>query len=161
LGRPSSYTPELAALLCERIVESDYGLEQICQAEDMPSASTVYRWLREREEFRQDYAHARELQGHVQADRGLRDAITAEDAGLGRLKWDARRWHASKLAPKEYGDSVALRHQGADGGPIELDVSATAARIAALVAAARQRAADTPMLLEDGSTAAEAIEPKD
>lgn len=98
-------------------MESDYGLEQICQADDLPSARTVFRWLANNEAFRQQYARAKEVQGHVQADRGLKDALTATDASLGRLKWDARKWAASKLAPKQYGDKLAVGGDD-EAGPI-------------------------------------------
>lgn len=107
-GRPSSFTQEVADLICERIIESDYGLEQICAADDLPSVRTVYRWLESNEDFRQEYARAKEVQGHVQAERGLKEALTATDAAIGRLKWDARRWTASKLAPKQYGDKLEI-----------------------------------------------------
>jgi hypothetical protein len=106
--RPSSFSEETAAEFCARIVESDFGIEQICEAGDMPSARTIFRWLAEREEFRQQYARAKEAQGHIQADRGMKEALTATDAPLGRLKFDARRWAASKLAPKQYGDKLAI-----------------------------------------------------
>lgn len=118
IGRPTLYSDEIAAEICARVIESDYGLEQICEADDLPSARTVFRWLADHESFRQQYARAKELQGHVQADRGLKDALTASDASLGRLKFDARKWAASKLAPKQYGEKVTQEHTGAEGGPI-------------------------------------------
>jgi len=120
-GRPSSFTQEIADEICARVVQSDYGLEQVCEEDDMPSARTVFRWLaaKEHESFRQQYARAKELQGHVQADRGTRDALQATDAGLGRLKFDARKWQASKLASRVYGDKVALT--GADGGAVQFE----------------------------------------
>lgn len=117
-GRPSDFTQELADEICARIVESDYGLEQICEADDLPSARTVFRWLAANETFRQQYARAKEAQGHVQADRGLKDALTATDASLGRLKFDARKWAASKLAPKQYGDKIAHVGGGPDDAPV-------------------------------------------
>jgi hypothetical protein len=36
-----------------------------------------------------------------------------------RLMMDARKWLASKLAPKKYGDKVAAELSGPDGGPIQ------------------------------------------
>jgi hypothetical protein len=107
-GRPTNYSQETADEICSRIIESDYGLEQICEDDDLPSARTVFRWLAANDDFRQQYARAKEVQGHVQADRGIRDALTATDASLGRLKFDARKWAASKLAPKQYGDKIAV-----------------------------------------------------
>lgn len=131
-GRPSSYTDELAADLCERVIESDYGLEQVCAADDMPSPRTVYRWLadpnKSRDAFRQMYARAKELQGHVQADRGTKEALEATDASLGRLKWDARRWNAARLARKVYGDTVALTGSAnPDDAPVRMDLSGLSA----------------------------------
>lgn len=107
-GRPTDYSQEMADEICSRVMESDYGLEQICEADDLPSARTVFRWLAANDDFRQQYARAKEVQGHVQADRGIRDALNATDASLGRLKFDARKWAASKLAPKQYGDKIAV-----------------------------------------------------
>lgn len=115
MARPSDFTQEIADEICARVMESDYGLEQICEADDLPSARTVFRWLAAHETFRQQYAHAKETQGHVQADRGLKDALTATDASLGRLKFDARKWAASKLAPKQYGEAMQVKHADANG----------------------------------------------
>lgn len=117
-GRPSDFTQAIADEICSRIMESDYGLEQVCDTDDMPSARTVFRWLAANDAFRQQYARAKEVQGHVQAERGIRDALTATDAQLGRLKFDARKWAASKLAPKQYGDKLTQEHTGEGGGPI-------------------------------------------
>lgn len=123
MGRPSEFTPELGAEICARIIESDYGLEQICEAEDMPSGRSVYRWLAADEAFCQQYVRAKEMQGHVQADRGVRDAVKATDAALGRLAFDARKWAASKLAFKQYGDKVHNEHTGAAGGPLTVVIN--------------------------------------
>lgn len=121
-GRPSSFTQEIADEICARVMESDYGLEQVCQEADMPCARTVFRWLAAHESFSQQYARAKEAQGHVQADRGTRDALQATDAALGRLRYDARKWQASKLAAKVYGDKVALTGGGETDAPIKSEL---------------------------------------
>lgn len=120
-GRPSDYSEDVAAEICARIAESDYGLEQICEGDDMPSARTVWRWLTKHESFRQAYARAKEQQATTMADRGLRDAINATDAALGRLKFDARKWAASKLDPKKYGDRIAHVGGGEGEAPIAVE----------------------------------------
>lgn len=78
----------------------------------MPDATTVCRWLGANPAFRQQYAHAREGQADAYFDRVLHEAETATDAGLGRLRVDALKWAASKLAPKKYGDKVEVEHTG-------------------------------------------------
>jgi len=38
-----------------------------------------------------------------------------------RLRIDARKWLASKLAPKKYGDKIDATLSGPDGGPIKTE----------------------------------------
>lgn len=123
MGRPSEYSPELADLICERLIESDYGLEEICKSDELPSVRTVFRWLKSQPDFRQQYALARDAQAEVQAGRGMKEALTAKDASLGRLKLDARKWRAAHLAPKIYGSKVALTGGGEDDAPVRMDLS--------------------------------------
>lgn len=130
-GRPSSYTQELADSICEALVESDFGLEQVCEANDkFPSARTVFRWVENNEEFRQQYVRAKVSQAEVQAYRGLKEALGATDAQLGRLKWDARRWAASKLGPRAWGDKLDIEHSGS----VSLTPDARQAEIERLIA---------------------------
>lgn len=115
MGRPSLYTPELGETICTRLAEGE-SLRAICSDSEMPSRETVRRWLEADEAFRVQYARARDEQAHSIAEAALNDALSAPDAALGRLAFDARRWFAGKLLPKVYGDKV--EHTGADGGPI-------------------------------------------
>lgn len=86
----------------------------------MPGLSTVFRWLAENELFRDNYARAREVQADVLADEILeiadegRNDTYVDDEGRERtdydvvarskLRVDARKWIASKLLPKKYGE---------------------------------------------------------
>jgi hypothetical protein len=40
-----------------------------------------------------------------------------------RLRIDARKWLASKLAPKKYGDKLAAEVSGPDGGPVNTSLT--------------------------------------
>jgi hypothetical protein len=62
---------------------------------------------------------AREIQGHARADMAVHSALEARDAGLGRLAYDALKWHASKLVPKVYGDKTEVVVAGPNGGPVQ------------------------------------------
>ena len=73
----------------------------------------------EHEGFFDKYTRAREMQGHTHAGMAIEKAVTAKDAGLGRLAYDALRWHASKLVPKVYGDKTEVAVVGANGGPVQ------------------------------------------
>jgi hypothetical protein len=121
MGRPSEFTPELANLICERIADGE-SLRAICDADDMPDRSTVRRWLSQQPEFRSQYAHAREEQADFYAEKIVDDAMASSDAAIGRLRMDALKWAASKLAPKRYGDKVQLGGDP-DGEPIKHEFS--------------------------------------
>lgn len=111
MARPSSYTPELADTICERIAKGE-ALHRLCDEQGMPSTSMVYRWLDAHEEFRDKYARAREMQADLLASQTVLIADEAEDANLARLRVDARKWYASKLMPKKYGDKIAQEVTG-------------------------------------------------
>jgi hypothetical protein len=118
-GRPVTHTAEVLNELLERISEGR-PLRSVCEDEDMPSWRTVWRWLQADEDFRTRYARAREAQAHAIAEQAVIEAAAASDPQLGRLAFDARKWFASKVAPKVYGDKQQLEHSGPDGGPIRL-----------------------------------------
>jgi hypothetical protein len=95
----------------------------------------VYRWLAADGGFRDRYVRAREAQADRFADEIIEIADDAtndwmerrqgeetvrvvdhEHIQRSRLRVDARKWLMAKLAPKKYGDSVALT--GGGGGPL-------------------------------------------
>src|SRR4051794_12935835 len=76
MGRDSTYTPELAAEICVRIADGE-SLRAICNDLHMPGKATVLRWLHDDEEFRDQYARARESQAEGFAD----DLIEISDNG--------------------------------------------------------------------------------
>jgi|ADGO01.1.fsa_nt_gi hypothetical protein len=72
--------------------------------------------------FLHQYARAREMQADLLADEMIEiaDNNTGDDAafvGINRihrdkLRIESRKWIASKLKPKKYGDKVEMNHQG-------------------------------------------------
>lgn len=134
IGRPSNYNTDIATTICEAIADGK-SVRTICDAKDMPDQKTVYRWLEKHEEFRQQYARARERQADLYAseiieisDDGRRDYEIGDDGkevvdhdhiARARLRVDARKWYASKLAPKKYGDKLTTEVSGPDGAPID------------------------------------------
>jgi hypothetical protein len=56
--------------------------------------------------------YAREKQHGI--DAMMEDLIDKdiEDAAKDRLEWDRKRWHASKLAPRKYGDKLDVTSGG-------------------------------------------------
>jgi hypothetical protein len=60
-GRPSSYNADIATAICDRLADGE-SLRSICASEGMPNKATVFRWLGRQNEFRDQYAWAREAQ---------------------------------------------------------------------------------------------------
>lgn len=104
MGRPSSYTEDMGLRICEHIMQGKAFTWEKLREEGLPSPSTIFRWLEDNESFRLRYARAREIQATIYADEILTIADTCEDANKARLQVDARKWHASKTAPKVWGD---------------------------------------------------------
>lgn len=88
----------------------------------LPSETTFYKRLSSDPDFAEKYARARVAQGHREADeiRQIADLATPEDVQVARLRIDARKWRASKLAPKVYGDKI--EHTGPGGGPLTVSI---------------------------------------
>jgi hypothetical protein len=123
LGRPTSYTPEIAAIICQRIALGE-SLRSICRDEGMPPAPTVCEWaISNRQGFSEQYAQAREIgldlmametieiadtpqigeKRKIDAD-GKVEVTTGDMIEHRRLRVDTRKWYLSKLAPKRYGE---------------------------------------------------------
>ncbi len=121
-GRPSDFSPELAKKICDTIASSDCGIKKICDAHDwMPSMETVFRWRYENKQFYEQYLQAKQFQAEVYAESTIDIAAEKptyldergnERVDSGHVAWqklniNTRQWHASKLAPKIYGDKSA------------------------------------------------------
>jgi hypothetical protein len=128
MGRQTEYTEEIAEQICELIATSSKGLNVICrETENLPAPSTVYKWLSEQPEFSERYARAREIQADLLADEIIEiaddtsnDTLVSDTGEYANKEWinrsrlrvDARKWKASKLAPKKYGDKVDVTSNG-------------------------------------------------
>lgn len=135
-GRPSIYTDELAEQICARLMEGE-SLRSVCRDDAMPDLTTVCRWLANPEkhaEFCHQYALAREIQAELFADdiMGISDGSSDSDDNVrvqrDKLRVDSRKWVASRLLPKKYGDKVGHEHSGPDGGPIKTEDTSDIAR---------------------------------
>jgi hypothetical protein len=137
-GRPTDYCQETAAILCTKLVEGK-SLRSICLDPDMPSISTVFLWLGKHAEFMKQYDMARDSQADTLADemldiaddgsndwmersqqRGGGYELNGEHVQRSRLRLDTRKWIASKLKPKRYGEKIEQLHVGDKDRPIML-----------------------------------------
>lgn len=130
-GRPSRYRRAAADDILARLADGE-SLRAICRADGMPPESTVRGWaIDDVDGFAARYARARELQAHAVAEEGLAQAMTAFDAQVGRLRFDACRWFAGKLLPGVYGERQHVEHSGRIAADPAALSDAELARIAA------------------------------
>ena len=127
VGRPSEYSEEIATEICTHIAEGR-SINSYCRLIEKPSVQTIYTWLTKHSQFLELYTRAREDQADTLADEMIdiadnasgpvmvdgipllrdgkpvmmTDAISINHA---RLRVDTRKWIASKLKPKKYGDT--------------------------------------------------------
>lgn len=119
-GRKSSYTPELGTQICLEVAGGK-SLRKVCAMESMPDMSTVLRWLAddEKEFFHKQYARACEARGVSLAEEAMeivdQPVKTSLELAHNKAKADQRKWYASKLSPKRFGDKLAVG--GADDLP--------------------------------------------
>ena len=123
VGRPTKYSNALADQILERVSQG-VSLVKICSDETMPNRATVYKWFKAHPEFNDNYTRAREEQADFYADQIIEIADTAEDAAIAKLQIDARKWVASKLKGRSYGDKVSVG--GDKENPIKLEINAQA-----------------------------------
>ena len=126
--RPRIYSVKVAEKLCRKLMMGD-SLRRACEDPQMPSMATVTRWLADHRmhEFRDMYYHARRVQAELRVDEIM---DIADDTSLdwkprynkkgevietvpdneaiqrSRVRIDTRKWYASKLIPKIYGEKI-------------------------------------------------------
>jgi len=154
-GRVSEYNEDIAARICERLADGE-SLKAMCEDDDMPARSTVFKWLArpENKSFVDMYMRAREEQADALfdeilaiSDDGRNDWMERKDADEANIGWrengealkrshlriEARKWAAAKLLPRKYSEKLQIdnNHSG------EITLSSKEQRDAAVAAAAR------------------------
>ena len=113
MGRPSLYSDALAAEICERLATGE-SLNAICKDPHMPTRQAVHEWIAaNRAGFGDKYARARAVQADHYADEIIEIVDTETDPVRARVRMDmdGRKWVASKLAPKKYGDKLETENR--------------------------------------------------
>jgi hypothetical protein len=132
MTKPSHYTPELAELILNRIMEGEM-LTKICSEEDLPARLTFYAWMRNRPDLVSAYARARlawadwwaervlaislDSSGDIFVDEAGKAVIDHANVQRARLQADSIKWLVGKYAPRTYGDKPV------DKTPGELKIS--------------------------------------
>ena len=124
VGRSTKFTEEISNKIIDITSTSNRSMASICLELGI-HPSSVYLWLQDNKGFSDKYARAKEWQADFMAEEILSIADDAtndfmkidkgdqsyeienkEFVSRSRLRVEARKWLASKLKPKKYGDSI-------------------------------------------------------
>lgn len=144
MGRPPfQWTESIEDEILDQIMEGKSFRDFLMRdrAEHLPSPQTFFKHLRDNESFAKRYAQAREFQADCEfeeineiADNGSNDwmenhdpdnpgyRLNGEHIQRSRLRVDVRKWRASKLAPKKYGEKLDLTHANPDGSGLTIQI---------------------------------------
>lgn len=135
-GRPSSYTPEIAEEICDRIASGE-TLTALCREQSMPALRTVMGWL-DKPEFAPRYARAKYLRLEVMAEEikqladecregvktkvadGITETWTGDMVERSKLQIESRKWLLARLAATTYGDGVGQLAPSQTGNTVQL-----------------------------------------
>lgn len=139
-GRPRTYDREVIKAEILNWIVCGKSLSAYLRQEGKPDYSTITAWLREDAEFSTNYARAREEQADTFADELMEIADEqppCDENGKTDAAWiawqknriEARKWIASKMKPKKYGD----RQQIDQNVKVEVSMEQVDSRIARLL----------------------------
>jgi hypothetical protein len=170
MERPTHFSDDVAGAICARLMDGE-SLRSICSDPEMPSGTTVFRWLGDDRysSFREQYARAREAQADAIADEildivddGRNDwmekldkdgkpigwQLNGEAVMRSKLRADSRKWLASKLLPRKYGEKLDVT---TGGDKLPPPTSSLAIQVAALLHSVQERAQIEQQENDDGN----------
>lgn len=117
-GRPTDYSEEVAASICEWLA-SGRSLRAYCRQDGTPDLSTITRWIVRHDEFRKQYVQAREAAGYAHADGIVEVVELLRESGIdpqsAKAMLDGLKWAAERMAPKTHSPRQDISHTSPDG----------------------------------------------
>lgn len=146
LGRPTEFTPEIADKVCELVATHPIGYRALRKLyPDIPDDTTIAAWRFRYDNFSRQYVKAKQLQAELMAeeivdisDDSSRDVVigkngeehcNTEFVQRSRLRVDSRKWLASKLAPKIYGDRQIIEQTTSENESLKAELAALRAQL--------------------------------
>ena len=112
------YKPRVVTKICDLLVKGE-STNKICKRKGMPSRVTLGKWLVKYPDFAEKYLQAKQIQTYFNVDdiKELADDCDGSSSAAvakAKLQVDARKWEASKMVPKIYGDKASLNIRDED-----------------------------------------------
>lgn len=132
-GRPTDYNSEIAETVCSWIAGGK-SLRAFCRQEGTPDVTTVCRWIVRHDEFRQQYAQAREAAGYAHGDGVIEVVELLREGGIdaqtAKAMMDGLKWAAERMAPKAHSPRQEVDHTTAGQAmqPARIEIVAVPAK---------------------------------
>jgi hypothetical protein len=142
-GQPTRFNQELADYICHMVSTHPMGtkkLHRLYGKDGFPAPPSITEWRLKYESFSAQYARAKLAQADILAEDCL--DIADDDSGdnlitengkkvanvefmsRSRLRIDTRKWLASKLIPKVYGDKIQLEQKSEENDALKEELLA-------------------------------------
>ena len=105
------------------LIEEGYTVKEIDDNADLPSWSTIRRWMRSEPERMEQYREARDVSADTMESEILglaKYTNDKEDVPAAKFKFDVLKFAMARRAPKRYGDKISQEVSGPDGGAIPM-----------------------------------------
>jgi len=127
------------------VATNECGLDELCDTYDwMPGESTIRGWRYRIPEFAAKYLQAKQFQAELYAEQTIKiakqkpifyDSDGNEKVDPGHVAWqklnvNTRQWHASKLAPKIYGDQKHIEQLQDSNSKLQQELNELRAQLA-------------------------------
>jgi ribosomal protein L29 len=138
MGAPTKFTEKLGERICDAIATRNCSLRKLCKEDsDFPDESTIRKWLWRHQNFRTKYFEAKRSQIDISVEElddtieeSLRtyydergnERIDSPSASIAIAKAQNRKWYASKLAPKIYGDQKLVEELQGDNEKLKQEL---------------------------------------
>jgi hypothetical protein len=116
-GRYTEYNSEIGKKFCRKLSQEPLSVEAICNKypDEFPTQSCIFGWIVDFPEFEGMYREAKRAQMHLYVEQIIDISDGSDDDFVdqvkiqhSKLRIDTRKWVASKLAPRIYGDTPKI-----------------------------------------------------
>ena len=148
MGRKSLATPEMIKTILERVVNGE-SIKGICKDKGMPSYVTVFKWLKNNEELKEEFLLAMQVKANLadaeidEVRQNIKGLAEEENSGQmsrdeafvaiqeARVQIDTLKWKAAKYYPRMYGTDTQKVEVDVKGGSFIDDLKLVAERVEA------------------------------
>lgn len=111
-GRPTKYNSEVAKKILLGIQKGSSLRGLIRDNPDLPTRTSIHKWLAENKDFSDQYTRACEIRDEENFEELREIAMNEPDVQRAKLIVNTLQWSLARRSPKKYGDKMQAVHSG-------------------------------------------------